>query len=128
MVAPQQRSLSERQIRDGYPLVTAVIFRAVCLLERERYAWDWALRLRLQWPDTIDAPLEELLGVVRDSMLAHRTGPEPAFDVLRALREYGLPVDPYQYTLELRTELPRLSNGKPDLRRLPVGDAEPADA
>ncbi|WP_329563595.1 hypothetical protein [Kitasatospora sp. NBC_01266] len=70
--------------------------------EWERYAWDWALRLRLQWPDTVDAPLDELVGVVRDSVLADRTGPEPALDVLRALRGYGLPVDPYRYDLDER--------------------------
>ncbi|MFH8560825.1 hypothetical protein [Streptomyces sp. NPDC017988] len=69
-------------------------------LEWERYAWDWALRLRVQWPDTVDAPLEELVAVVRDSVLGARRGPEPAFDVLRGLRAHGLPVDPYRYDLD----------------------------
>jgi hypothetical protein len=68
--------------------------------EWERYAWDWALRLRLQWPEVIDAPLDELVAVVRDAVLGDRTGPEPAFDVLRALRAHGLPVDPYRYDLD----------------------------
>ncbi|WP_055480117.1 hypothetical protein [Sphaerimonospora mesophila] len=68
--------------------------------EWERYAWDWALRLRLQWPDVVDAPLEELVAVVRDAALGERRGPEPAYDVLRALRAYGLPIDPYRYDLD----------------------------
>jgi hypothetical protein len=68
--------------------------------EWERYAWDWALRLRLQWPEVIDEPVEKLVGVVRDAVLGERTGPEPAVDVLRALRAHGLPVDPYHYDLD----------------------------
>jgi hypothetical protein len=68
--------------------------------EWERYAWDWALRLRLQWPEVVDAPLEELVAVVRDAVLGERRGPEPALDVLRALRAHGLPVDPYRYDLD----------------------------
>ncbi|KPI03535.1 hypothetical protein OK074_4902 [Actinobacteria bacterium OK074] len=77
--------------------------------EWERYAWDWALRLRLQWPDVVDAPLEELVAVVRDAVLGQRRGPEPAYDVLRALRAHGLPVDPYRYDLDddgVRTAFP----------------------
>ncbi len=71
--------------------------------EWERYAWDWALRLRVQWPDTpavVETGLEELVAVVRDAVTGDRRGPEPAFDVLRALRAHGLPVDPYRYDLD----------------------------
>ncbi|MBT0773325.1 hypothetical protein KIH74_30550 [Kineosporia sp. J2-2] len=68
--------------------------------EWERYAWDWALRLRVQWPDTVDTPLEKLVAVISDAVSGHRAGPEPALDVLRALRAHGLPVDPYRYDLD----------------------------
>ncbi|HEV2371168.1 MAG TPA: hypothetical protein VGS19_03270 [Streptosporangiaceae bacterium] len=66
----------------------------------ERYAWDWALRLKLQWPDLVDGPAEDLVAVVRDRLCGGLTGPEPAFDVLDAVRAHGVPVDPFQYDLD----------------------------
>jgi hypothetical protein len=70
--------------------------------EWERYAWDWALRLRLQWPDLDGVPLEKFVAIARDAMLSGSRGPEPALDVLRALRARGLPINPYYYDLTER--------------------------
>lgn len=67
--------------------------------EWERHAWEWALRIRLQWPE-LKISAEELTDLIRPTLLGPRTGPEPAFRVLRALRSHGLPVDPYQYDLD----------------------------
>lgn len=67
--------------------------------EWERYAWDWALRLRLQWPEVVDCPLESLVTIIMDVVPRKLADPDPAFGVLRALRAAGLPLNPYYYDL-----------------------------
>jgi hypothetical protein len=73
--------------------------------ERECFAWNWALRFRLQWPE-LDIELEWLVGRVDDAAATLQRhagalrGEALTATVLRALLDAGVPLDPYLYALD----------------------------
>lgn len=74
-------------------------------LDTERYALEWALRFRLQWPE-LDVSLDTITSVVHDGVRALRSpdGEVPTADFLvaeflRRLLDLGVPIDPSLYAL-----------------------------
>jgi hypothetical protein len=65
----------------------------------ERFAWEWALRLRLQWPE-LGLAAEEVSGWLIDAFAGQDWATEPALTVLRTLLRRGVDVNPYYYDLD----------------------------
>lgn len=71
----------------------------------ERFAWDWAIRFPLSWPE-LDVDVEWLVGIVHDvaaRLARDGTAVEPqpvTAAILRDLIDRGLPIDPQLYALD----------------------------
>lgn len=93
--------------------------------QRERFAWNWALRFRLQWPE-LDIELEWLVGRVCDVAMTTQRH-DGAIDehaltaaLLRSLLDAGLPVNPHLYALNRHLRVSHFSD-VPESSRTPTG-------